>query len=373
MATRYLFYSHDGFGLGHVRRNVMIARAVLEADPAAAVTLITGLAVRPGWLGSTRGLRVVWVPPLLKDATGGYRSSGMPFEQALGVRAARFAAEVVWIAPHVVVVDRHPYGTAGELRPGLEQARNDGAAVVLGLRDVLDEPRIVAEELGGEGWRDVPELFSEVLVYGARHFVDHELEYGLPVSPQYCGWVVPAPQRLRPEHELLAVAAGGGGDGGPVFDLGAGLLEGRPRWSGVFAAGPYADRRSLTRSSRALLDRVTVVEEAGGCQDLFARAGAVLCMAGYNSTYEALAAGQRPILVPRRSPRREQAIRALRLAALGLADVVDEGAAADEVDWLLGRDRGLGPHRLAEAGIGLDGAQRAAERLGVLALRAAVS
>lgn len=176
MATRYLFYSHDGFGLGHVRRNAMIARAVLEADPAAEVTLITGLAVRPGWLGSTRGLRVVWVPPLLKDATGGYRSSGMPFERAVGVRAARFSAEVARVAPHVVVVDRHPYGTAGELREGLECARRDGAAVVLGLRDVLDEPRSVADELSGDGWRDVPELFSEVLVYGARHLVDHERE-----------------------------------------------------------------------------------------------------------------------------------------------------------------------------------------------------
>ena len=30
---RYLFYSHDGYGLGHVRRNSLIARAVLKADP----------------------------------------------------------------------------------------------------------------------------------------------------------------------------------------------------------------------------------------------------------------------------------------------------------------------------------------------------
>jgi predicted glycosyltransferase len=95
-------------------------------------------------------------------------------------------------------------------------------------------------------------------------------------------------------------------------------------------------------------------------------------MAGYNSTLEALAAGQRPILVPRRSPRREQAIRAWRLAALGLADVVDEGAAAAEVDWLLGRWRLLEPGAVAAAGIDLDGARRAAARLGELSTRAAV-
>ena len=93
---------------------------------------------------------------------------------------------------------------------------------------------------------------------------------------------------------------------------------------------------------------------------LFARAAAILCMAGYNSTLEALAAGRRPILVPRRSPRREQAIRAWRLSSLGLADVVDEGAAAGEVAWLLDRDRDLAPGELDRAGIALDGADNAA-------------
>jgi predicted glycosyltransferase len=372
MATRYLLYSHDGFGLGHTRRNALIAKAVLNADPGAQVTLITGVAARPGWLGSTRRLRVVRVPPLLKDASGAYRGGAIPFEEAVAVRAERFHHEVATGRPHVVVVDRHPGGTAGELRRGLVRAHELGSALVLGLRDVLDEPRIVAAELAGEGWREVPELFTEVLVYGGRHFVDHEAEYGLPVRPRYCGWVVPDARPPGPRQWSLAVTAGGGGDGGPVFDLGAALLGRRPGWSGVFAAGHYADRRSVALASRALGRRLTVVEAATGCETLFSRAGAVLCMAGYNSTLEALAAGQRPILVPHRSPRREQAIRAWRLAALGLADVVDEGAAAAEVDWLLGRWRLLEPGAVAAAGIDLDGARRAAARLGELSARAAV-
>jgi predicted glycosyltransferase len=372
MATRYLLYSHDGFGLGHTRRNLLIARAVLRADPGAQVTLITGVAARPGWLESTRRLRVVRVPSLLKDASGAYRGGAIPFEEAVAVRAERFSHEVAAGRPHVVVVDRHPGGTAGELWVGLERAHDQGSALVLGLRDVLDEPQMVAAELAGEGWRDVPELFDEVLVYGARHFVDHEREYGLPVRPRYCGWLVPASPPVGHGRWSLVVAAGGGGDGRPVFDLGAALLAGRPGWSGLFAAGPYADHESVAVASRALGERLTVMEAATGCQWLFAHAGAVLCMAGYNSTLEALAAGQRPILVPRRSPRREQAIRAWRLAALGLADVVDEGAEAAEVDWLLGRGRRLEPGRLEAAGIDLHGARRAAARLGELTARVAV-
>ncbi|HEX8931382.1 MAG TPA: hypothetical protein VGA45_20920, partial [Actinomycetota bacterium] len=60
-------------------------------------------------------------------------------------------------------------------------------------------------------------------------------------------------------------------------------------------------------------------------------------------------------------------IRASRLTALGVADTVDEGAPAEEVDWLLGRDRLLPPGALAAAGIRLDGAQRAAATVAELA------
>ena len=101
---------------------------------------------------------------------------------------------------------------------------------------------------------------------------------------------------------------------------------------------------------------------------LFARAAAVLCMAGYNSTLEALAAGRRPILVPRRSPRREQAIRAC--------------AAGQRSDWRTWSTRALPPARwpgcstatatwrrreLDRAGIALDGADNAAALLVELA------
>src|SRR5207245_10612920 len=39
---RFLFYSHDGLGLGHTRRNLAIAAAVTELEPRASVLLATG-------------------------------------------------------------------------------------------------------------------------------------------------------------------------------------------------------------------------------------------------------------------------------------------------------------------------------------------
>ena len=74
-----------------------------------------------------------------------------------------------------------------------------------------------------------------------------------------------------------------------------------------------------------------------------------------------------------RSPRREQAIRAARLAGLGLADVVDEDASPEEVAWLLARPRTLPAGALAASGVALDGASRAARVLAALAGRRVVA
>ena len=129
------------------------------------------------------------------------------------------------------------------------------------------------------------------------------------------------------------MTAGGSGDGEAVFALGLDVCAAMPELRAVLVAGPYAtsslDDDAVAR--RGLGDRIRLVRDTPGCGPLFARADRVVQMAGYNSTFECLAAGIRPVLVPRRTPRREQVIRATRLAALGLADVVDEPASAAEV------------------------------------------
>src|SRR5690242_21796366 len=95
--ARYLFASHDGFGLGHVRRNTLVARAILAREPEAEIVVVTGLPMRPAWLG--QGVRVVPVPALLKDSTGAYRNPGMSVQQALAARSAAFRAAVDEISP----------------------------------------------------------------------------------------------------------------------------------------------------------------------------------------------------------------------------------------------------------------------------------
>ncbi len=363
---RYLFFSHDGYGLGHIRRNSVIARALSRAEPDAGVWLMTGVPSRPAWL-ERWGDRVIRIPPLVKDGGSGYRPLAGSFEQTVSERRSAFTETVDRIRPDVVVVDRHPLGTAGELGEGLEIAVRRGSALVLGLRDILDDPDVVAEEIGGDDWAAVPDLYDMVLVYGASRFCDHRDEYGLPVAPTYCGWVVEPPPTRRREPRLLAAAAGGGGDGDSVFRLAAEAVRRRPDWRAEVAVGPFADPAPIRRAARGLSGRLKVHEAMAECGALFARAGRVLQMAGYNSTIEAIAAGIRSVLVPRRFPRREQAIRAERLARLGLADVVDPDTRVDDLMPLLGRPRTVDRAEVARSGIDLRGAERAAGWLRLLA------
>jgi len=359
--SRYLLTSHDGFGVGHVRRNFVIAGALLDADPNAEVALVTGLALDPGWLADPR-MTIVRVPPLVKMTNGVYRGLGMGFDQTIAARESRFLGAVELFEPDVVVVDRHPYGVSGELRTGLRKASQMGAHLVLGLRDVLDEPEVIAAEMTGEGWTELAETFDSVLVYGSQEFCDHQREYGLSLAPTYCGWVVEQPAAVEIDPRLLVLAAGGGGDGEAVYRLGVETVELRRDWSATLVTGPYADVSGVRRlvAGSVARRRVRTELDVPGCGPWFAGAAATLQMAGYNSTFEALAAGARPILVPRRHPRREQLIRASRLAALGLADVLDDDISPADVSWLLDQPRHLHPERLETAGIALDGAQRTA-------------
>jgi predicted glycosyltransferase len=299
------------------------------------------------------------VPPLLKDSDGSYRNPGMSFADVIAERATVVDRLVASWQPDVVLVDRHPFGTGGELRPGLARAKDTGARLITGLRDVIDEPSVVRDELAGDGWRDTADVYDDLLVYGSPGICDHETEYDVPLTPRYCGWVVepPAPDPVR-HDDLVVVTAGGGGDGRAVFELGIGLGELLPDRRVVLVAGPYA--ASVDSPMPA---NVSLRAGVASCVDLVASAGAVVQMAGYNATVEALAAGVRPVLVPRRHPRREQAIRASRLAAWGLADVVDEDADPAEVAWLLSQPRLLPQRALSRRGIRLDGAATAARIL----------
>jgi predicted glycosyltransferase len=80
-------------------------------------------------------------------------------------------------------------------------------------------------------------------------------------------------------------------------------------------------RRFRERAKR--LPRVEILTFDTNLEDLMERAVGVVAMAGYNTFCEILSLDKRAILVPRVRPRREQVMRAMRAASMGLAHTLD--------------------------------------------------
>ena len=68
---RFLFYSHDGLGLGHTRRHLAVASALAEQAPEAAILLATG-AEEVARFGLPRQVEILKLPGLRKDANEMY-------------------------------------------------------------------------------------------------------------------------------------------------------------------------------------------------------------------------------------------------------------------------------------------------------------
>jgi predicted glycosyltransferase len=387
---RFVFYSHDGVGLGHLRRNLAIAAALTEAAPNASVLLATGCD-ELGAHGLAPNVDVLVLPGLRKVGNGRYSARRLPMSgrEVRALRSAQLEAAIRSFRPDVVLVDKHPVGVRGELRPALEALRGTGGRVVLGLRDILDDAASVAEEWSASGVIEEMEHYVDrVLIYGDPRVHDLVEEYGLPASlaalSSYCGYVVNAePARAQAVDALPAFAtrlgrrptvlatAGGGEDGWSL--LGAFVQAARDAdWEAVVVCGPQlsAARRHELRAL-SLDSGVEFHVNEPDVGSWFSHVDALVCMGGYNTLCEATSRGTPTLCVPRVRPRREQLIRARAFARLGLLrvaepDVLTPDLLRREVAGLLGSSR----RRLAEgaqAALGFDGAAAAAAELLALA------
>jgi predicted glycosyltransferase len=342
---RFLLYSHDGLGLGHVRRNLAIAGALTRVAPGSSVLVVTGSG-NAEQLGMDSGVDVLRLPALRKLRNGRYgaRHLLLPASELCRLRGGLVTAAVDAFRPHLLLVDRHPIGPGGELRPSLEALRAGGGRAVIGFRDILDDPAEIRREWRRGGTRElIGSNYDEVLVYGMPSVVDFEKAYGLPAGrglpTRYTGYVVHmGPNRgamvdsipallLAPRRKPVVLAtAGGGEDGSQLLEAFVEAVRGAP-WHGIVVAGPDmpADRRHALR-------RAAVA--AGASFSVFAHdlaswmrgADAVVCMGGYNTLAEAVFRGTPTVCVPRVVPRTEQLIRARIFERLGLLRLLEPSA-----------------------------------------------
>jgi len=338
---RFLFYSHDGFGLGHTCRNLAIARALAELTPRASVLLASG-SDDVTRLGVPDRVEILKLPGLRKLANENYASRHLSVSgrEARRLRGRLLASTVESFRPDVLLVDKHPFGAGGELKGALAALRKRGGKAVLGLRDILDEPATVRAE-----WQPhqlpqaIPEHYDSVLVYGQEELFDPAVEYGFPPElasrTRFCGYVAncpcapegsggasPRPPEPDPAHPLVVATVGGGEDGFELLETflmacgGDGLRT-------VAVSGPMMAEDQHTHLTGLASDfGVDLYSFVPGLSRWFAAAAAVVCMGGYNTIAQTLEAATPVVCVPRVEPRREQLVRAQAFARRGLLRMV---------------------------------------------------
>ena len=343
---RLLLYSHDTYGLGHLRRNVLIAEDLLEHVQGLQVVLLSGSPVAQRF-PLPRNLTLVPLPPVVKTGVDEYaaRNPRLPFSLARRARTAIMTDVARRFEPDVFLVDHAPQGMKGELLPVFDALRRWSPAtrIVLGLRDVVDDPTAVQrawiEQDVAQTLRDV---YDRVAVYGSRDLVDVG-EYGIPGATlertTYCGYLCRQPAEAAevplkgwtPGMRFVLGTAGGGGDGIDVLraTLAAAERHGLPS---LLVSGPLmgAGEREALEAEVSASRAGHIADFIPGLEGIMAAASVVVTMGGYNSLMEAVPSGTPTIVVPRTWPRREQAIRAELFASRGLVRVVETGDALED-------------------------------------------
>ncbi len=379
---RILLYSHDTMGLGHIRRNILLAQALSSGDLAADVLLITG-AREAGRFQLPRGCDVVVLPALSKNADGAYgaRHLSLPLGEIVALRSQMVLTTVKSFRPDLLIIDNVVRGINGELDQALRYLRdNGGTRCVLGMRDIRDEPAAVRREWErAHCYEALRNYYHEVWVYGDSRVYDPRSEYCLPddiaAKFRFTGYLDQRARLLNPardggeSHEKIkpqgryGLCLVGGGQDGAALALAFAQASYPDATSAILITGPYMETASRERlhaiaATRPALQVIEFISEPAG---LLRDAAFVITMGGYNTVGEVLSFEKPALVVPRVVPRREQLIRAERLHALGVIDMLhpDQLTAHNLGAWMAALPAGATSH--ARRLIDMHGLQRIGE------------
>lgn len=363
---RIAIYSHDTMGLGHVRRNVFIAHALKCCPFPVTVLLIAGTR-EAGSFALPAGADCLILPSLHKQLDGTYacRHLGLALNAVVALRSRGIRAALESFEPDVLIVDNVPRGAVRELDPTLAMLRLRGRTrCVLGLRDVLDDPEAVRREWVARANQEaIRDYYDAVWVYGDQGVFDLAREYSfapaVAAKLTYAGYLdqrlrlvagvdgascQPAPGYFDPcklgpfgtgqRGELLAslglppgrlaVCLVGGGQDGAALAESFAVAPLQNHTNGLLLTGPFMPREVQDRLRRMTADnpRFRILDFVPEPNCFLCQADHVVAMGGYNTICEVLSFEKRALIVPRVRPRREQWIRAERMRALGMLDVL---------------------------------------------------
>ncbi|MFI4987398.1 MAG: glycosyltransferase family protein [Alphaproteobacteria bacterium] len=349
MSLRVLLYVQHLLGVGHLMRAARLAGSFAAAG--AEVALVSGgMPVRGLPLGGASLVQLA--PARSRDERFGelVDEAGAPLDEAwCQARRASLLAALAERRPDVVIIEMFPFGRRAmrfELLPLLDAALAEAQRplIVASVRDIVQGGRKPgrAEETLALAVR----AFDLVLVHGDPQLVRFEESYPLAAELgerlRYTGYIAP-PAATRgaagdPGWGEVVVSAGGGAVGAALL---AAAFAAQPlgklahcRWR--LLAGGNLPEAALAALAAGASERLVVERARPDFGRILANCRISVSQAGYNTVMDIATANARAVLVPFAGlGETEQALRAEKLAARGLAQVVPE--------------RGLTPERLASA------------------------
>ena len=346
---KIMFYSHDAYGLGNIRRMLTICQYLLKSIPNVSILLISGSPMLQSFRLSV-GLDYIKLPCLNRGTSGEIAAKYLnaDIHSTLKLRSEIILATAKNYQPDLVLVDKKPSGIQGELDSTINYLKSNFPAtkLVLLLRDILDAPDKTIQQWQQEGYyQKVESLFDRLLVVGMPEIFDlcREYQFNLAITSKvrFCGYLrkesglknrrtIRQELGIKPEEKLVLVTPGGGEDGYSLINnYLTGLAHNKERYhqekirSLIFCGAemPPEQQQKIYQQARKY-SNVTVLEFTNDLMSYVNTADAVICMCGYNTITEVMQKGKRAIVVPRIKPGQEQLIRAQSLAKAGLIQMI---------------------------------------------------
>ena len=352
---KILMYSHDTYGLGHIRRCLAMALSLRKSP--ANILIITG-SLLAGRFKSPMRIDFVRIPGMIKVTNEQYLPLSMKLEatEVLEIRKRIILATAMAFQPDFFIVDKAPLGLKRDVVDTLHWLKTDcpTCTSILGLRDIMDGAASTIEDWQEKGiYQAMDELYHEIWVYGCQGFYDPIREYDIPshvASKMYfTGYIprkIPSPEDItvirrdlgvEDNEKLILVTTGGGGDGHPMVRLFLSAFDHLrggtpPGVRVVVVTGPFMP-------SNFSQDVIQEAESFGFItlkfhrymEALIGAAQVVVSMGGYNTLCEIASQKKPSLIVPRVVPREEQLIRAQVLCAQGFCDYLEPSELSPEI------------------------------------------
>src|ERR1044071_10088473 len=126
--ARILMYSHDTFGLGHLRRCRTIAHSLVENYRGLSVLIISGSTIAGAFDYRVR-VDFVKIPSIIKLHNGEYTALDRhtDLQETLEMPQAIIRHTAESFQPDMFIVDKEPLGLRGELEETLSYLKTRGA------------------------------------------------------------------------------------------------------------------------------------------------------------------------------------------------------------------------------------------------------